>query len=332
MSVTFADTGSPSGPATGFRSVVGPQGHALSLDKRDLQSNVAIDDVVPKQRVYEEFSAKGRKGMGQSVAEIALGHYKNKQANKSNVFKDDFVKSAIGPAFSESGQLILDNKALGVGLQSTKFGQGFNRRQESNIINPAADAIREHAREVQQRAERAERERCENLRRIDSMSGFNIISHEIKGDGPKQVREGKKKLDGRMSDISNRNGQIMLRDSMGKFFMPQGSGHRHAYRQHVILHEGVYEPRCSSIIQIGSKDLPSYGIEDNFSKSQYTATGEATKRGLAEMKLPGKFTPRKQPGNPSGDDRILKNWTCNVKETMEVNRMLASVNFSKQYP
>jgi len=293
---------------------------------------VSIDDVVPKQRVYEEFSAKGRKTMGQTVAEIALGHYKNKEANKSNFFKEDFVKSAVGPTFSESGGLVLDKKALGVGLQSTKFGQGFVRRQENNIVNPAADAIREHQRQVEHRAELANRSRCENLHRIDSLSGFNIISHERKGDGPREVKEGKKKLDGRMSDISNRNGQIMLRDSMGKFFMPQGSGHRHVYRQKVILAEGVYEPRCSSVIQIGSKDMPSYGIEDNFSKSQYTETGDATKRGLAEMKQPGKYTPRKQPGNPSGDDRILKNWTCNVKETMEVNRMLQAVNFSKQYP
>ena len=45
---------------------------------------------------------------------------------------------------------------------------------------------------------------------------------------------------------------------------------------------------------IGKKDLPSYGIEDQFSKSEYLKNvSDRTRYGLHEKRIPGVYTPRK---------------------------------------
>jgi hypothetical protein len=65
------------------------------------------------------------------------------------------------------------------------------------------------------------------------------------------------------------------------------------------------------VLEPGKADLPSYGIEDNFGKSMYPGGSKLApddRVGLYEMREPGKFTPRKQPNNPSGNPEIVKNW------------------------
>ena len=122
----------------------------------------------------------------------------------------------------------------------------------------------------------------------------------------------------------------MLRDSSSRFFSPQYSGNTHEYRQNVIVNEGILQPKYTSILQLGKKDMLSYGVEEQFSKSEYTSKSIIAKTGLVESRQPGAFTPRKQfmaasggggvaeclshltanhtSYNPSGDPRVLSKW------------------------
>jgi hypothetical protein len=59
--------------------------------------------------------------------------------------------------------------------------------------------------------------------------------------------------------------------------------------------------------------LPSYGVEDQFSKSEYQKLPERARIGLVETRRPGDFTPRKQKGNPSGDNDLRSKWTNTIK-------------------
>jgi hypothetical protein len=69
-------------------------------------------------------------------------------------------------------------------------------------------------------------------------------------------------------------------------------------------------PRMTRLL---SSLLPSYGVEDQFSKSEYQKLPERARIGLVETRKPGDFTPRKQPGNPSGDNEIRAKWTNSIK-------------------
>ena len=129
----------------------------------------------------------------------------------------------------------------------------------------------------------------------------------------------------------------MLRDSSSRFFAPQYSGNTHEFRQNVLVTEGILEPKYTSVLQLGKKDIMSYGVEEQFSKSEYTSKSSLARTGLFESRQPGAFTPRKQfaasggsggvaaclqtnthtnthsaPAsvayNPSGDPRVLSKW------------------------
>ena len=116
-----------------------------------------------------------------------------------------------------------------------------------------------------------------------------------------------------------KRGKSVLRD-VQPFFLPQGSGKQHDYRQDMLYREGLNQKKYTSILQLGKKDMPSYGIEDNFSKSEYMKTNEVTKTGLYEKRMPGKYTPRKIPGHPSADDNKLKLWTREIELKQNIIR------------
>ncbi len=258
----------------------------------------------------EDFSSKG------SLSYISLGHHKNKdaaRANESMRFKESFLTHSDSQHLQNTlgGSYMFRDES---GLNATKFGIGFTRRLENNIFNPAKEELMQRQQEVQQRSMNLNQHRLDSLKKLDARTGFNIITGSLKGDGPGKVKvEGKRKCPTDLAPETIRNGQIQLRDSMLKFYAPQASGHRAHFRQKVLLEEGIKDQRFSSVIQQGKKDIFSYGIEDNFAKSQYQENNEITKRGLFEVKIPGKYTPRKQPFNPSGYKAIVDRWTSDIK-------------------
>jgi hypothetical protein len=147
--------------------------------------------------------------------------------------------------------------------------------------------------------------------------------------------------DGLGAEAPNR-GHIMLRDSANRFFTPHYSGPNHEYRQQILTSDGVKTPQFTSILQLGKKDLPSYGVEDQFSKSQYTSKPLNATLGLCESRVPGKYTPRKQftrtdqggvaaclgTYNPSGDPAVTAKWGKGV----DLNVTLNSANMASTGP
>lgn len=48
------------------------------------------------------------------------------------------------------------------------------------------------------------------------------------------------------------------------------SGPAHDYRQKVMYTEGLLKPKLSAVIGVGKPEMSSFGVEDQFSHSNYT--------------------------------------------------------------
>ena len=92
-----------------------------------------------------------------------------------------------------------------------------------------------------------------------------------------------------------------------RFYIIKG-GPSHHYRQDNLNREGLVKPKLTSVIDYYRGEIPSNGIEDQFSKSIYYKKSEIANQGLIEKKKIGKYSPRLQPCNPSGDNYITKSW------------------------
>lgn len=113
------------------------------------------------------------------------------------------------------------------------------------------------------------------------------------------------------------------------------SGAHHEKRQDKLVREGISKAKMQGIISVGKSEAPSFGIEDQFSKSEYLKTniqGEVLYSklrsrwcgckylsslsglsGLVEARKAGEFTPRKRPvNNPSANPSIRSKWTTGV--------------------
>lgn len=248
---------------------------------------------IRKELHREEFTSKGG-------SYICLGHYKNKDHNFEDYNKSTFIYDASG--------VYQQKPTFAKGLATGKFGPGFVRRQQKDCKNPRKEEIERDKIAIQERAQRTGAIRQKNLEAVDAKNGFNIITGDIRGHGPKEKKEGMRRIETKISDEIAFRGKCTLRDTGGRFFLPHGSGLQHDYRQDNLYREGLVKPKYTSVIQLGKKDIRSYGIEDCFSKAEYQNTNEITRTGLHEHRMPGKFTPRKVPGNPSGNPAIVRDW------------------------
>ena len=242
------------------------------------------------------------------------------------VYKESFL-THLDPIHNEKtmsrSMYILENPQ---GVNTTKFGKGFYRRTEENVHNPVADFRKDYKKMSLMKTESLQKIRTQQLIDVDNRTGFNLINHQLKGSGYKEKVESIRMVpnEGLTSETSN-TGKVILRDSMGKFFIPQASGPAHHYRQQMLAKEGINQERYSAVLEPGKKDLPSYGVEDNFSKNQYGPTSEITKKGLYEIRNdPTKFTPRLDPNNPSGYPDIVRAWNTNAKEVMNFTEVIAA--------
>ncbi len=155
--------------------------------------------------------------------------------------------------------------------------------------------------------------RSESLRERNVKVGYDIITGTMKGRGPVPPKpEGIKKVgDGLGPEAPNR-GKSIMRETGGRYFAPLGTGHNHEHRQNVLYNEGLSVARKCGILEAKKGDLHSYGIEDQFSKSEYTKNSQVAQTGLHEARIPGRFTPRKVPNNPSGNSAIVEKWGTNI--------------------
>jgi len=220
------------------------------------------------------------------------------------------------------------NERFSGGLTTTKFNKGFQRRMERDVVNELKSAEQSYHAEAAGRKEqmRANRSRASADRKYNR--GFDIVSGRpiapssktpssvSTGTGAVQVQvqseamnKTKRMLgDGLGPEAAHRGNGILRESTVGRYHQPQFSGNTHDYRQGVLVAGGLTKPRSSALMQPGKADFPSFGVEDNFSKSQYTPLPQQSSNGLVEARMPGAYTPRTQPGNPSGDPAKRSNW------------------------
>ena len=178
------------------------------------------------------------------------------------------------------------------GVCTTRFKLGFNRRNQS-VIKPhiqrkEMEAIKAHA------AENHLIKRREHLQDKGDYNGFNVISGQYNPNKIRGQRLQARYLSDRPSAELVKSGEITIRNSHYRFYTPLPSGNEHDRRQQQLVTEGLLKPKCSSILGIGRADTTSYGVEDQFSHSQYQpGARRGSCEGLVETTRPGRYTPRK---------------------------------------
>jgi len=152
------------------------------------------------------------------------------------------------------------------------------------------------------------------LYKTNNKNGFDVITGGAKA-GLVPVSEklgGKRSIRPTVSNEVAANSRITLRESQGRFYMPHATGVKHEYRQDVLNKGGIQRELFSYVLQPGKQDHRSMGIEDNFSRSHYPGCQPTNpnyrRNDLPMMREAGKYTPRKQVGNPSGNPVLVRAW------------------------
>ncbi|GMH90846.1 hypothetical protein TrVE_jg1306 [Triparma verrucosa] len=206
----------------------------------------------------------------------------------------DFMHHRDGPGAQSAQEQILR------GVHTSKFKKGFQRRQYESIRQDDLRKQREFVKE-QASAVHLERRR-ERARQRGEYNGFNPITGTVAPNRVMKKDINSWLLDGQPTKVQvgegpsqelQRIGHIQLRDSKSRFFLPHYSGKSHDARQNLMVTEGLSKSKSSSVLGVGSSDLLSYGVEDQFSKSQYEPNRPCLAEGLVETTAAGRFTPDK---------------------------------------
>lgn len=175
------------------------------------------------------------------------------------------------------------------GLKTTKFHNGFDRRRASNITNIFSEKEKEYSEVRVVKVEKLAVARADRLNTLERTHGYNVITGELYGNvAPVVERDRRTWLGGQTSEAGAREAAVTLRMSDSRFFRPSPSGPALEFRQQQMRSEGLLKERRSGSLA-GKSDLPSYGVEDQFSKSIYTPKTEEAMRGLVETCKPGAF-------------------------------------------
>lgn len=192
------------------------------------------------------------------------------------------------------------------GVSTTRFKKGFDRRNEA-VIKQTLQRNKEEREKVEARAEHSAKRRG-YLQDKSDYNGFDVISGQY---DPRKVRGQRlqaRYLSDRPSAELVKSGEITIRNSHYRFYAPLPSGNEHDRRQEQLVTEGLLKPKCSSVLGIGRADVKSYGVEDQFSHSQYQSNPTSGREGLVEMTNPGRYTPRKTGGPRSRPVLFAGTW------------------------
>ena len=156
------------------------------------------------------------------------------------------------------------------GMNTTKFHNGFMRRQEPDIIaksNPELQAKRASERQAtKDRRNGARREFLRTKQNVGDGNGILIGNYEARID--QRRTRGRRHFDTPLSKESVLAGEIYLRQTSSRFYCdaPEAAAKKRASE---IVKEGLTWEKKSSVLGIGRADMPSHGTKDNFSKSFY---------------------------------------------------------------
>jgi len=212
--------------------------------------------------VVRNFTFHSSVGEGPAVGSINLGNHK-RHIGKYVPFKDNMAYHSDGkrPIHPNDTSHMVYTPSFQSGLSTTKFSSGFMRRQESNVFNPLKDAEAAQKIESENRKELLRQNRKIQLDKNRFGNGFNLINNqevdrkliESRADPPR----GKKFLQAHTSHESIINGMNALKDGMGRFHYPHGSGDFFESRQETLYREGTHAKKMTRVL--GSL-IPSSGI------------------------------------------------------------------------
>ena len=156
------------------------------------------------------------------------------------------------------------------GLETTRFRKGFQRRQK--------DVIASDAKRLAYESMKRERQEAQALRKREVMqeradyNGFDVVAGTFDPSKIRNERKQARNLSDRPSAELIKSGDIKVRNSHYRFYVdpPPEKIKARQVRQQLIVHEGLTNSKkMSSLLGIGRSDLLSYGVEDQFSRSQY---------------------------------------------------------------
>ena len=151
------------------------------------------------------------------------------------------------------------------------------------------------------------KKRCEMLKTFSSRYDYDLIHNGEKNNHLRNEvnidncclegltvlprMKGRKQVGDGLGHEAPKRGNALLRDSCaGRYFTPQPSGKKQHYRQNNIINEGLVQPRTSSVLNLPTYNheegrrkvgiLSSFGVEEQFSKSNYAAKSEVKKKGV----------------------------------------------------
>jgi hypothetical protein len=264
--------------------------------------------MIPKQLSFAKFASENDTFQSHEGNTIYLGL--RHQIAPSNSYQNyDFLRHYDGPP--QPAPQALTSSASGTHFDRQK--KEFTKRPVTSIENLRALEHRQHSEKTEIKKQEQSVGRSAHLLHRSQQTGYNLITGEIVGSGPQQSRHHTHYLADGMGTESQRRGLQIMRGSENRFFAPQFSGDHQSHRQKVLVTEGLIRSKQTKILAQGSREsVPSYGIEDQFSKSQYVSRGRSSGsrtdsglRGLVEDSEPGKYSPRKQgPFNPSGNIQV----------------------------
>lgn len=249
----------------------------------------------PRQLSFGKFASEADTFQSHQGNTIQLGH-RNRIAPSNSYQNYDFLRHYDGPNPVSHNQL----------LNSSPKEHRQARRPVTSIENPRSKDSQLYQQQKEANRASFQSSRSLKLLQYDKQTGYNIITGQIIGKGPKESRAHVKYLPNGLGPESHHRGLQIMKDSESRYFAPLPTGESNTTRQKILLSEGLSHPKQSKVLAPGCREsLPSYGMEDQFSKNQYNPNGPSGLQGLVEERQPGKYSPRKQgPSNPSGNLQV----------------------------
>jgi hypothetical protein len=211
--------------------------------------------------------------LSNSRSELKFQNGNKKRFPSNNLYQNDFLYHSNvkeSDNFGKNGR--------------EKFGLGFQRKTISNCFNDD--------NQIKQIIRNNDSPKNGEITRksIVNPSSYNLINGNICDHNLEITKSKGKRCCIDNSPISSGDtfnsklhAEIQMHESSNRYFIPRSVSKFGNNRRIQIVTEGIVKPKYSSILVSGSRDLPSYGIEDQFSKSNYFQKSEKASNGLWEV-------------------------------------------------
>lgn len=145
--------------------------------------------------------------------EIRLGSCKSTQSIPTYEYqKNEFLWHSEGP---------VDVPPSKGSLAPPKSFYAVARRSQSSMTNPRANENSAYADIVEKRREVSAQNRTKDMVDRSHRTGYNVITGDIYGNGPKATRQHSRHIPDGLGPESHNRGIQQLKDSCNRYFIPQ---------------------------------------------------------------------------------------------------------------